>query len=324
MPRMPQSGRATVSVGTAGEIAEPAVLSRRQFLGSAALLATATTLPAHGDRYIDAHSHVWSGDTVRWPRVPIPNTNDGTPMEFSAEELLAHGQPSGVTRVVLIQRGFYLYDNRNMLDFMARYPGKFSGVARVDHTRPGPVEEMERLAGLGVRGFRILPNGEPATWLDSPAMGAMWACAGRRRLAMCPLVEPDAIPSIDRMARRHPDTPVVIDHLCRIGFDGQFHEADLKALCGLARQRQIKVKVSAFHALGRKQPPYLDLAPLIRRVFEAFGPQRLMWGTDSPFQVVKGNTYAASFGLIHDRLDFLSDSDRDWMLCRSAEETFFQ
>ena len=40
--------------------------------------------------------------------------------------------------------------------------------------------------------------------------------------------------------------------------------------------------------------------------------------------VVKGNTYAASFGLIHDRLDFLSDSDRDWMLCRSAEETFFQ
>lgn len=320
----PISGRDAGSVSAPREHSGVPPLSRRQFLGSAAILAATTALPAQGGRFIDAHSHVWSGDTVRWPRVPIPNTNDGTPLEFSADDLLAHARPCGVTRVVLIQRGFYLYDNRNMLDVMARYPGKFSGVARVDHTKPGPVEEMERLAGLGVRGFRILPNGEPVTWLDSPAMGAMWAYAGRRRLAMCPLVEPDAIPSIDRMARRHPDTPVVIDHLCRIGSDGQFHEADIKALCGLARQRQIKVKVSAFHALGRKQPPYLDLVPLIRRVFEAFGPQRLMWGTDSPFQVVKGNTYAASFGLVHDRLDWVSDSDRDWMLRRSAEETFFQ
>lgn len=297
--------------------------SRRQFLGSAVVLAAANALPAGGGRYIDAHSHVWSGDTARWPRVPTPAGQDPGPAEFSPEELLAHARAVGVSRVVLIQRGFYLYDNRNMLDAMGRFPGKFSAVARVDHTKPGAVADMEGLALLGVRGFRILPAGEPKTWLDSPGMAAMWAYAGRRRLAMCPLVDPDAIPSIQRMADRYPDTPVVIDHLCRIGADGQFREADINALCGLARQPQIKIKVSAFHALGRRQPPYLDLAPLIRRVFDAYGPQRLMWGTDSPFQVNKGNTYAASFGLIHDRLDFLSSSDREWLLRRTAETTFF-
>ncbi|MEY4940190.1 MAG: hypothetical protein RIQ93_1925 [Verrucomicrobiota bacterium] len=297
--------------------------SRRQFLGSAALLAATNGLPVGGGRYIDAHSHVWSGDAARWPRVAIPAGQDAGPAEFNADELLAHARPCGVTRVVLIQRGFYLYDNRYMLDVMARYPGKFSAVARVDHTKSGAVPEMEGLALLGVRGFRILPAGEPRTWLDSTGMRAMWALAGQRRLALCPLADPDALPAIERMARRHPETPVVIDHLGRIGADGQFREADINALCGLAQQRQVKVKVSAFHALGNRQPPYLDLVPLIRRVFEAYGPQRLMWGTDSPFQVNQGNTYAASFGLIRDRLDFLSASDREWLLRRTAEETFF-
>ena len=66
------------------------------------------------------------------------------------------------------------------------------------------------------------------------------------------------------------------------------------------------MKVSAFYALVKAEPPYRDLAPLIERVYNAFGPERLMWASDSPFQVVGKHTYKASIDLIHNGLPFLS------------------
>jgi predicted TIM-barrel fold metal-dependent hydrolase len=84
------------------------------------------------------------------------------------------------------------------------------------------------------------------------------------------------------------------------------------------------VKVSAFYALGRKTAPYLDLAPMIRRVFEDHGPRRLMWASDSPFQVENGHRYADSVALIRERLDFFSSEDRDWLLEKTAAGLFFR
>jgi predicted TIM-barrel fold metal-dependent hydrolase len=83
------------------------------------------------------------------------------------------------------------------------------------------------------------------------------------------------------------------------------------------------VKVSAFYALGKKRYPYLDLSDMIRRVYDDYGPSRLMWGSDSPFQEQNGNTYAGSIELVRDRLHFLSHDDRLWMLRKTAEKVFF-
>ena len=111
--------------------------------------------------------------------------------------------------------------------------------------------------------------------------------------------------------------------LARIGADGEIRDADVRLLCGLARHRNVNVKVSAFYALGRKAAPYTDLAPLIRRVFEDFGPRRLMWASDCPFQVQDGHTYAASLALVREKLPFLSDEDREWLLEKTAHSIFF-
>ena len=97
----------------------------------------------------------------------------------------------------------------------------------------------------------------------------------------------------------------------------------MRLLCGLAKHRKVQVKVSAFYALGRKTAPYTDLAPLIRRVFEDFGPRRLMWASDCPFQVQNGHNLAASVNLIRDGLPFLSKDDREWLLSKTAASTFF-
>jgi len=62
---------------------------------------------------------------------------------------------------------------------------------------------------------------------------------------------------------------------------------------------------------------------MIRRVLDAFGPERLMWATDGPWQMMRGHEYQDSIDLIRARLDFLSDEDRRWLLRRTAERVFF-
>jgi predicted TIM-barrel fold metal-dependent hydrolase len=280
------------------------------------------------DHIIDAHVHVWMPPTERYPLAAGFRREDMRPPSFTPEELMAHARPLGVRRVVLIQMSFYGYDNSYMLDVIAAHReslpgGVFAGVAVIDASK-SPAEEMKRLARLGVRGFRIRSDLAGADrWLDGEGMTAMWRCGAETGLSMCCLINPDALESVDRMCQRHPETPVVIDHFARIGIDGEIRTRDLDRLCRLARHKQVAVKVSAFYALGRKRPPYDDLAPMIRRLVETFGPQRLMWATDCPFQVDPGHSYAESLALVRERLDFLSAADRQWLLGKTASRVFF-
>lgn len=305
-------------------------VTRREFLragtaavASSALIGTGTAADKIGDGYIDAHVHVWSSDMKRYPlKAGYPKEKMRAP-SFTPEELFTHTRPCGVDGIVLIQMSYYGYDNSYMLDMMRKHKGVFSGVAVIDR-EDKPRDTMLDLARQGVRGFRITAGGRPPDrWLDGDGMAAMWQCGADERLAMCPLINPQHLPAVDRMCRRFPDTPVVIDHFARIGIDGQFRKADLDNLCGLARHKNVHVKVSAFSALGRKESPYLDLAPMIQRVLDAFGPERLMWATDGPWQMMGGHKYKDSIDLIRVRLDFLTDNDRQWLLRKTAQRVFF-
>jgi predicted TIM-barrel fold metal-dependent hydrolase len=109
----------------------------------------------------------------------------------------------------------------------------------------------------------------------------------------------------------------------RIGADGEMRDAEVKALVALAKYKRTSVKISAFYALGKKKPPHDELIPMIRRLFDAFGPERLMWASDSPYQVQGMNSYKASIALVRDRIDFLSKADREWLLAKTAEKVFF-
>jgi predicted TIM-barrel fold metal-dependent hydrolase len=139
---------------------------------------------------------------------------------------------------------------------------------------------------------------------------------------MCCLIDPNALSALSKACQKFPDTPVVIDHLCRIGVSGTIEPAEVQALCELARHKRVTVKISAFYALGKKKPPYLDLAPMIKQVYEAFGPERLMWATDCPYQVAE-HSYQQSIDLILHGLDFLSAGDKEWLLRKTAERVFF-
>lgn len=289
---------------------------------------------------IDAHVHLYEtqsgypqessshkdGDNAPEPN-PIPQVDPCTidPRRFTHEELLKHCTPHGVNRIVLIQMIHYGEDNSDLLERIRNHPETFRGVAVVDHRRPETPQQMTALLAQKVTGFRLygIDPRQVEQWLHSDPMNAMWSHAAETGQAICPLMEPDALTSLRKMVERHPDTRVVIDHMARIGMAGPIQQAQIDDLCRLAAFPNVFVKTSAFYALGEKRPPYLDLQHLIRQLYDAFGPHRLMWGSDSPFQVEKGHTYADSLTLIRDRLDFLSPEDKQWLLSKTAENVYW-
>ena len=305
------------------------LLSRRQFaavsLASTAACALAEEAQPHRrGPWIDAHVHVWTPNTESYPLDSSYDVSDMQPASFTPEQLFAHCRPAGVGRIVLIQMSFYNFDNRYMLDMIAAHEGVFSGVGIVDHHAADVAEKMKALAARGVRGFRLHSRGGAAKeWITDDGMATVWRTAREHDLAVCPLINPADIPHVDALCKKFPGTRVVVDHFARVGISGEIVPGELEALCGLSRHRDVHVKTSAFYALGKKQPPYVDLAPMIRRVVDAFGPERLMWASDCPYQVQGNHTYEASIALIRDRLDFLSSADKQWLLSKTAEKVFF-
>lgn len=278
-----------------------------------------------GNSYIDAHSHIWTRDVAAYPLKQGTTLADLAPPSFTTEELLATANQQNVGRAVLIAHHFfYGFDNKYMTDAAEQHPGVFKVVGMIDESKPHPDVEMKQLLKRHVTGFRITPKvREDGHWLNNAGMKVMWKTAAATGQAMCCLINPDNLREVDKMCEQFPDTKVVIDHFARIGVDGEMRESDLKNLCSLARHKHTFVKISAYYALGKKQAPYDDLRPMIRRLYDTFGPERLMWASDSPYQLVgEGNTYEASIALIRERMDF-SANDREWLLRKTAEKVFF-
>ena len=308
----------------------PVCLNRRHFVSTALgavmnfHLTNCSAVPSLSEGSIDAHVHVWTPDVKKYPLAAGFAKQDMAPMSFTPDELFAQCRPEGVARIALIQMSYYGFDNRYMLDSMAAHPGVFSGVAIVDENSGNVRGQMKDLAKQGVRGFRLNPGSQSVeAWLSSPGMHEMWKVGAEEGISMCLLINPEALAVVDKMCVKHPETPVVIDHFARIGMAGPVSRPLLDRLLHLSTHAKVHVKTSAFYALGQKRAPYLDMGPMIRELRDAYGAERLMWASDCPFQADGGHTYRDSIALIRDRLDFLSASDKSWMLRKTAEKVFF-
>ena len=100
---------------------------------------------------IDSHLHVWSDDPQRYPWAA------GGPSQAGRVELLLETmERHGVDKACIVQSIHYLFDNRYVADCLARYPGRFSGVAVMDRNAPDAVERLERLVTEdGFEGLRM-------------------------------------------------------------------------------------------------------------------------------------------------------------------------
>ncbi len=305
-------------------------VSRRRLLALGTIAATGAVSPspsfaAENKVSIDAHVHVWTPEIESYPLDDAFGRDDMRPPSFTPEQLFQHTKPAGVNRIVLIQMSFYNHDNSYMLDMIAKYPGVFSGVGIVDHQSDDLVARMKSLAKAGVRGFRLHAHADEAQdWINSEGMNLLWRTAANQGLAVCPLINPTDLQHVDALCQKHPETTVVIDHFARVGISGEIVPSELDALCRLARFPTVHVKTSAFYALGKKTAPYKDLLPMIRKVVDAFGANRLMWASDCPYQVQGEHTYDASIELNRNAAENdLSEQEKDWLLRGTAQKLFF-
>jgi predicted TIM-barrel fold metal-dependent hydrolase len=312
-------------------------LDRRLFVQSAvAVTALAAVSPALSGNlgYVDSHSHLWSPDRTHYPLRPGASEASVVPKGFTPGEFFSHARPEGVNRVVLIgHTGHFGFDASYLVDLIKARPGEIAVQAFLDHTDANVTTRMAELKRQGVKAFRLrLLDPWQSDFPDTHPIMKAYQFAAVQHLALCPLTNPDWLPQLDRLSEKFPATTVVIDHVARIGADGfgqtppvpgTIKPADVANLVKLARHPGMNVKLSAFYALGRRTPPYDDMIPFIKELLAAYGPERLMWGSDSPYQVVSPHTYRASIALIRDRLDGLSEGDREWLLRKTAERVFF-
>lgn len=290
--------------------------------------STTTTKPAdHG--FIDAHAHIWSDDLAKYPLGPWATPANMKPATFTDDELLTVVKPHGIDRVVLIQHApLHGYDNSYILDCARKRPDTFSVVAMINERTPNLKERLRDLRDQGARGIRIgatkhadrTLNVDPPNWLKAPGMQLLWQYAAELGVAVCPLLSADFLPTVEPMCARNPDTTVVIDHFGRITMGNKEHAGWLTAL---AKHKNVYIKVSAFKNFGDKRAPYGDLVPLMRLVIDAFGHERLMWGSDLPYQLNDGNTYGDAVALIRDEMQGLADTERNAILRETAAGVFF-
>lgn len=289
--------------------------------------ASSNAMPLDDDTehpWIDAHSHIWTTDLAKYPLRDQQKVDVLEPRSFTDEELMALAMPQGVGRVVLIQHyPHHGYDNSYLIDTWKKHPNRFRIVGQIDQSQPHVDQKMREMLKNGVTGFRIGPRPEQPDWLAGDGMKLMWKTAAETRQSMCCLINPSNIQETSDWCNKYPDTPVVVDHFARVGVDGMIRDEDVKNLCSLAQHKLVRVKISAYYALGKKQPPYHDLVPMIKRLFEAYGADRLMWASDCPYQLTLPSTYAASISLIRDHIDFVSKEERQSLLQKTAESTFF-
>jgi predicted TIM-barrel fold metal-dependent hydrolase len=150
---------------------------------------------------------------------------------------------------------------------------------------------------------------------DDPA-GWVWNEAERAGLPV--MVSPSGLlPQVDRIAEAHPGLRLVVDHLALVRAKDNAAFDDLPRLLRLARLPNVAVKASALPAYSSQDYPYYNLHPYVRRVFDAFGPRRMFWGTDLTRLPC---TYRQSITLFTEELPWLSPADQEWVMGRGICE----
>ncbi len=241
--------------------------------------------------------------------------------DAAPEALLSLMKANGVARTVIIQVIHYRYDNRYLAGVLKQYPGIFQGVARVDPLDPAAPDHLSQLTREGFRGVRLSPSGNASgDWFHGPLMPPLWKRCEQLKVPMTVLAPITRMPEVGLLLEDVPDLTVVIDHMADCPVD---RPAELEKLIALKRYPNVFVKVSHTWSLSRQSYPWADSQLLVKRLYDSFGPQRLMWATDWPIvENTEGATYAKALTVVRDEMKFLNAEDKSWMLSKSIERVW--
>jgi L-fuconolactonase len=234
---------------------------------------------------IDAHVHLWrlGQNGCAWP------TPDLAPIyrDFTLDDLGQVARAAGVDQVILVQSQEDDADTAWLLS-LARDPLVAGVVGWTDFAKEEAATSIGRLASNPkLRGLRPMVQDREADWYDDPELDPAFAAMTALQLVPDALVRPKHLPSLLRLALRHPDLSIVIDHAAKpvVPDLGSWSEQiDL-----LARLPNVACKLSGLLTELPPGAPADAVAPIFDRLWNAFGAERLVWGSDWPVLRLAGD-----------------------------------
>jgi predicted TIM-barrel fold metal-dependent hydrolase len=207
------------------------------------------------------------------------------PPSASGDEMVAAMDAAGVDGALLVSPySFYRYEASYALEVGAAHPGRFGLIKPVNPNDPAVEEDIANWAKKkGAVAIRILLTYEASEDPVHPGMNRILAAAARHSLPVNLLCW-GRLGQAKGLITRHPNTVIVIDHL---GLPQPFEPpvpaqpwAELPKVLELAAYDNVRIKISGACTLSHERFPYNDIWDPLARMFEAFGFDRCMWGTD--------------------------------------------
>lgn len=265
------------------------VVTRRDMLKMAALSSViglagptrAAAIPETKTLTIDAQVHAYERDHQGRPWAAVLTG----PPEVTGDSMVAAMDAVGVDGAVLVSPfTMYRYDASYVLSVRAAHPGRFALVKPVDPTDPAVAETIGAWAAVpGTVGIRLMLLPTVTEDPADPGLNRVLAAAARFSLPVN-LLCTGRLGQAEQLVARNPDTMVVIDHL---GLRQPVAPPapsdawrDLPNLLALAPHPNVVVKISGACTLSHQPFPYKDIWDPLFRVFDTFGLNRCMWGTD--------------------------------------------
>ncbi len=230
---------------------------------------------------IDAQVHAYERNH---PGRPWVDALPGPP-EVTGDDMVAAMDAVGVDGALLISVfAMYRYDASYALAVRAAHPGRFALIKPVDPTDPGVAETIAAWAALdGTVAVRLMMHPGMSEDPADAGLNLVLRTAARYDLPVN-MMGWGRLEQIAALAARNPDTSLVVDHL---GLPQPFVPppppdpfADLPTVLRLAAHDNITIKISGACTLSHEPFPYNDLWDPLGRIFDAFGLERCMWGTD--------------------------------------------
>ena len=262
----------------------------------------------------DSQVHVWSANTPERPWRPGTKPHRVVPLDTA--QLLKEMDEAGVHRAALVPSTLEYDRNDLALEASCQHPDRFATMGRMDVEAPDARGSLAAWCKQpGMRGMRC--SFKEKRWrpfFNEGQLDWLWAEAEKAGMPMM-MNTHGMISEIVSIAQHYPDFTFALDHL---GLDS--HKKDHDAFRGiddlvkLARFPNIMVKVSALSTYTTDTYPFRLLHPYIRKVYDAFGPKRMFWGTD----LSRLNcTYRQAITMWTEEIPWLSSEDKEWIMGRA-------
>ena len=265
---------------------------------------------------IDAQVHIWPPETPERPYIKEDASTPHRSTPLTYQDLVAEMGVAGVDRAILVPPSWEGYRNDYALEAAQRHPDRFAVMGKIPLNDVVSKEKItDWLKQPGMLGFRIsFRHSGSHSWLDDGTADWIWADCERYGIPVM-IFAPFAVAKIGAIAERHPALRLIVDHM---GLNVQWKGKDLSPgvdlLLKFARLKNVAVKASCLPCYVDESYPFPTLHRQIRRVVEAFGAERVFWGTDLSQLPC---SYRKAVTLFTEELDFLSASDKEWIMGRA-------